>query len=155
MLTGTESHSRKWKTYTRSAQPEALVFILLLPSSLLSHPRSTHFKLITSFLGFPGSLRILSYSTHTTMKSTGLGSMGPISLPNGELSKGRAGLFCHLCVFRAPHANRAEKAVQSCIIEKLSTESLGRILGADTSRKDPRILWGEPGKSRQRSFCRG
>ena len=79
----------------------------------------------------------------------GLEYIGPISLPGGELSKGGAGFFCHFCVFRAPHTNRAEKAVQSCIIKKLSVESLGRILGADTSRKDPGILWAEPGKLRR------
>lgn len=88
------------------------------------------------------------------MKSMGLEYISPISLPGGELSKCGAGLFYHFCVFHAPHANRTEKAVQSSIIKKLSVESLGRILGADTSRKDPGILWAEPGKLRQRSFGR-
>lgn len=100
--------------------------VLVLHPTLLTLPQAIpdlHLELMAPFLGFHGSLRILSYSTHHLMVTfMGLGHIDPISRPGGALSKGGAGVIFRLCVFCVP---KTEKAVQSWIIENLSCRGHG------------------------------
>lgn len=71
----------------------------------------------------------------------------------------RLGLF-HLCVFFVPMPREQRRhaklrGVWSWTIENLVVEFLGRILGVDTTKKDPEILLAEGSELGQSSLLEG